>query len=333
MLDISQKPFGTLDGRPVSLFTLSRPDGIRVSVSDYGCTIQSILVPDGDGWQQVVLGYDTLDEYRRGTQMFGATVGPIADLVRGASFTLDGESVCWEKNAGNDCIHSGGAGFHRRLWESELTSEALILHRDFPAGDFGYPDVLHAAVTVSLPAPDTLQLDYRLSSGRPFAASVTNHSYFRLNPDADISGQYLEVNSTCREPFDFSVFRPLSDALTCGAPQIVQAGGVDHFYPVRGEGLRTAARLYCPQTRLLLTCMTDAPGVLVYTANATGQTAGHGGEVYPLHAAVCLETEAIPNAVNLPEYRRQAVRAGGETCAACTRFSFRRCTLPLPETK
>ena len=76
MLDISQKPFGTLDGRPVSLFTLSRPDGIRVSVSDYGCTIQSILVPDGDGWQQVVLGYDTLDEYRRGTQMFGATVGP-----------------------------------------------------------------------------------------------------------------------------------------------------------------------------------------------------------------------------------------------------------------
>ena len=78
MLDISQKPFGTLDGRSVSLFTLSRPDGIRVSVSDYGCTIQSILVPDGDGWQQVVLGYDTLDEYRRGTQMFGATVGPIA---------------------------------------------------------------------------------------------------------------------------------------------------------------------------------------------------------------------------------------------------------------
>lgn len=99
MLTISKKLFGTIDKEPVYLFTLSHPAGLRVSVCNYGGIIQSILVPHSDTslYQEIVLGYDTLDEYLSNQLSFGATIGPIADIIKGASFVLEHNIVCWEK--------------------------------------------------------------------------------------------------------------------------------------------------------------------------------------------------------------------------------------------
>lgn len=322
MLQITQTPFGTLDSAPVSLYTLSRASGIRVRVCDYGGIIQSVLVPQPDGaMREVVLGYDTLDEYVRDALSFGATIGPIADVVTDGRFTLDGQPVQWEKNLGSDCIHSGSRGFHRQLFTAVAMPEALMLRRRFPAAFYGYPGELDVRILFSLPDEQTLQIDYAVTSPAAFAASVTNHSYFRLSDAPTVENQLLCLQSGTRQPLDFSAPRRLGEALGSNQPGIQKTGGIDHYYPIRGAGLRMAAQLYAPDTQLLLTCRTDAPGVLVYTANSVFDARGRGGAVYSRHSAVCLEAEAIPNAVNLPQHS-QAVFPGGHFHKSCTQFSF-----------
>ena len=64
-MQIIKQPFGSLaDGTAVTAWTLISDDGLRAEILDYGVTIRSLTVPDRDGTPvDVVLGYDTLDEY------------------------------------------------------------------------------------------------------------------------------------------------------------------------------------------------------------------------------------------------------------------------------
>ena len=158
MLTISKKLFGTIDKEPVYLFTLSHPAGLRVSVCNYGGIIQSILVPHSDTslYQEIVLGYDTLDEYLSDQLSFGATIGPIADIIKGASFVLEHNIVCWEKNAGSDCLHSGSKGFQNQLWNYSYSKNSLILSKKFPPYYYDFPSAMDVVISFSLPAPDTL---------------------------------------------------------------------------------------------------------------------------------------------------------------------------------
>lgn len=59
---IGKQLFGTLpDGRVVYLYTLQNGNGMTVKISDYGCIIQSIIVPDrNEHFADVVLGFDSL---------------------------------------------------------------------------------------------------------------------------------------------------------------------------------------------------------------------------------------------------------------------------------
>ena len=45
--------------------------------------------------------------------------------------------------------------------------------------------------------------------------------------------------------------------------EIAAAGGVDHSFPVEGDGMRAFATLSNPENGLTLTCRSDAPGLLV----------------------------------------------------------------------
>ena len=46
---VTSKPFGEIDGKPVELYTLSNESGAKVSITNYGGTVTSIVVPDKDG--------------------------------------------------------------------------------------------------------------------------------------------------------------------------------------------------------------------------------------------------------------------------------------------
>src|SRR5687767_9852268 len=64
---ISSRPFGKApNGAPVELFILRNHHGMEARIATYGGIVTHLTAPDRTGhFADVVLGYDTLDEYLR----------------------------------------------------------------------------------------------------------------------------------------------------------------------------------------------------------------------------------------------------------------------------
>jgi aldose 1-epimerase len=72
--------------------------------------------------------------------------------------------------------------------------------------------------------------------------------------------------------------------------------------------LRPVARVRHPGSGRTLLLEADAPGVQFYTANfLKGNFAGKGGQRYGQHSGLCLETQAFPNSINVPEWEGQVI--------------------------
>ena len=343
-MKISRRPWGTADGEPVWLFDIEG-EGIRAGISNYGGVIQSLEVNGPQGRRaDVVLGYDTLDEYRRSDTFFGAMIGPIADRLAGGRCVLDGREVRLPLNAGPDSMHCADLGFHRAVWDWRALEDGLCLSRTFADAPGGFPGALSVELRCRIVAPRALRLEYEARCTRETAVSVTNHSYFNLSgARADCRDHLLRVcagryaQTTCAAdpictgrtlpvegtPLDFRCGRTVGGAVDrLDFAEIVSAGGVDHYFLAEGEGMREVARLCCPGTGLQLRCLSDAPGLLVYTGNGLEGERGKGGAVYGKNWGVCLETARFPNAVNLPEWRPQVLLKPGERYTAATEFVF-----------
>ena len=56
-----------------------------------------------------------------------------------------------------------------------------------------------------------------------------------------------------------------------------------------------------------MTLSADRPGVQFYTGNFLDGSARGKGTAYVQHAGFCLETQAFPNAINVPAWRDQVI--------------------------
>ena len=75
---VTEKGFGQVDGVPVSLYTLTNSKGMRVSITNYGGIIVSLVVPDRHGKEDdVVLGYEAVEDYVKDTPYFGGARRPL----------------------------------------------------------------------------------------------------------------------------------------------------------------------------------------------------------------------------------------------------------------
>ncbi|RLM75197.1 hypothetical protein C2845_PM15G10520 [Panicum miliaceum] len=88
--------------------------------------------------------------------------------------------------------------------------------------------------------------------------------------------------------------------------------GYDTNFAVDGEAgaLRKVAVVRDGASGRALELWADQPGVQFYTGNFLAGVKGKGGAVYGPHAALCLETQGFPDAVNHPNFPSQIVRPG-----------------------
>jgi len=318
----------TPDGDPVLLFTLSRDNGLRARVTDYGAALVSLLAPDRNGVPgEVVLGYDSLDGYMAGRACMGATIGRVANRVAHARFDLDGCTWDLTPNWRGHQLHGGPNGFHRRVWASEPLrideGPALTLALFSGHGDQGYPGNLHVIVIYVL-TETGLRIEYRAASmDLPTPVSLTAHPYFNLagagrgdvlghtarfaasrwlEADADLipTGEVAPVAGT---PLDFSRTTPIGARIGDASSVLAAAGGYDHYYVLDGKpgALREAAEVHDPASGRTLTVLTTQPGFQFYTANSLDET-GRGGVRYGRHAGFCVEPSGYVDAVNHPEF-------------------------------
>lgn len=332
-----RKDVCTVDGRGVDIYALENRNGMRVEITNYGCIVLRLCVPDRDGRPgDVVLGYDDIGEYIRTGTVHGSVVGRYANRIGGAAFTLDGARVELSKNDNGNHLHGGFRGFHRVVWTPEVlrdeAGERLSLGYLSPDGEEGYPGTLRAAVVYTLREDNALAVEYRATTDRPTIVNLTNHAFFnlsamaepnvldhRLRIDADDitavgpglipTGELMPVAGT---PFDFRAAKAVGREIESDHPQMAGLGGYDHNFALNpGDPGRAAIELSDPLSGRVMRVYTTTPGVQLYTGNGfDGSEVGKGGAHYQRWAGLCLETQFFPDSVNHAGFRAPILRPG-----------------------
>src|SRR5690349_16977584 len=88
---VVKAPFGkTSEGQAVDIYTLSNAKDMKIKIITYGGIVTELHVPDRNGKvEDVVLGFDNLDDYLKSHPYFGAICGRVANRIAGAKFTLN----------------------------------------------------------------------------------------------------------------------------------------------------------------------------------------------------------------------------------------------------
>ena len=332
----SVRPFATLQsGEEVFEVTL-RNDALACQILTFGATLRALYVPDRNGKiTDVVLGYDTVEEYVQGEGYLGATVGRCANRIAKGRFTLNGKEYTLACNDGNNHLHGGNVGFSHRVWdiaEVQETAVTLKLHSD--DGEEGYGGNLEVSVTYTLKGTG-LYLHYRAVSDADTPCSLTNHSYFNLagHNSGDVLRQkiaiYAEnytpsdaesiptgaIDSVAGTPMDLRQATPIGAHIDEDFWQLRQAKGYDHNYAVNPSvgTLRDAAQVICEESGITMTVSTTMEGMHFYSGNYLNEgRLGKGGCHYGPRHGFCLETQHFPDAINQPAFPSAVLKPGEE---------------------
>ena len=321
------------DGVEVDLYTLTNDQGFEASIITYGGAITSLKVPDRNGvLGDIVLGYETLDEYVKNPRYFGALIGRHANRIGMGKFSLNGVDYQLPQNNGVNHLHGGFNGFDKRVWDASddgIVLRLIYLSRD---GEESYPGNVTAEVTYKL-SENRLSIDYRASTDADTIVNLTNHSYFNLKGDGTILDHELtlnadgftpvssdliptgEIRSVVATPMDFRKGKAIGSEINEPYDQLGFTGGYDHNFVLNDHDgtLRSAGRLYEASTGRVLEILTTQPGMQFYSGNfLDGSLVGKKRIVYHKYTGLCLEPQHFPDAPNHSNFPSTLLRPGEE---------------------
>ncbi|MCD7035534.1 galactose mutarotase [Metabacillus sp. GX 13764] len=348
-MEIEKKLFANLNDRPVYSFTLKNDHGMELTCIEYGCIVTKLLVPDREGkLENVVLGYEKMQNYLDHSPYFGAIAGRVAGRIKEGKFTLDGKEYQLEKNMDNHHMHGGSEGFSHKIWagipEKHDHALSVTFHYISRSGEEGYPGTVNAAVTYTLTNQNEVLLRYTADTDEPTILNMTNHTYFNLSGGLDRSilqhelfvnsDSYLELNeeslptgklaSAEGTPFDFRSYRKLKDGKESDHPQTVLAGGgFDHPLILNDGKDEPPIVLVDRKSGRVLEIATDQPCVVLFTSSQMKDDAElQEGVQVQEYLGVCLETQKHPDAVHHDHFPSIVVRED-ETYEANTKWTFK----------
>ncbi|MBE6974426.1 MAG: galactose mutarotase [Ruminococcaceae bacterium] len=322
--------FGTLpSGETASLYTI-RAGRLTATVSDFGATLISLLVPDRNGvCADVVLGYGDPNAYAASGSGMGATVGRNANRLQGAAFTLNGQEYRMDANDNGNNLHSGFDHYHKRLWTvAEHTENAITFALHSPHGDQGFPGNADVRVEYRLDPAGALHITYDAVSDEDTVFNLTNHSYFNLAghdcPEKameqllSLPGRFFtaadaesiptgELRPVAGTPMDFRVPKPIGRDINADYDALNLQGGYDHNWEVF---CNPCATLTDPDSGRTMAVYTDCPGIQFYAGNYLDGETGKGGVTYPKRSGICLETQYYPDAIHHPQWPQPITKAG-----------------------
>ena len=347
---IAQENFGKINGKGISIYTLTNENNVKAKIINYGAILVSLEVPDRKGnFVDVVTGYDSLSGYIKDKAFLGAIVGRYGNRIGKGKFYLDGNKYQLTVNDGENHLHGGNKGFYKAIWNAEAieneSGPALKLTLVSPAGDEGYPGTVTISVIYTLTNNNELKIEYEGTTDKPTILNPTHHSYFNLSGDFNdtILDEELFINadsitivddeliptgkitSVENTPMDFRKFTPIGEHINDASEQIKFGRGYDHNWVLnnyKNGVVREVASLYDSKSGLFMEVLTDQPGLQFYSGNfLDGTIKGKGGVVYNYRSALCLETQHYPDSPNKPEFPSVVLRPG-ETYHQTTIYKF-----------
>lgn len=335
-----------VDGKPTSLFTMKNENGMVVTLTNYGAKIVSIYVPDKNGdFADVMLGFNSLEKYLEWGASHGAVVGPFANRIANAQFTIGEETYQLPVNNGEACLHSGPDSWYRKVWDYEQNGNSTVFTLESPDGEFGFPGNKKVKVTYTLTENNELKIDYEVTTDKATHINLTNHSYFNLRGEGngDILNHVLVINADKSTPvvdesmiptgeivdirgtdLDFTTPHAIGERIDNDNPQLVFGAGYDFNYVLNKESneLSFAASAFEPESGRYMEVFTTEPGVQLYSGNhLNGKEIGKGGKPYTARTGFCLETQHFPDSPNQPGFPSTLLNPG-ETYRSTTIFKF-----------
>jgi aldose 1-epimerase len=314
-------------------YTLTNTLGFEVSVTNYGGAVTSLKTPDRHGnFGEIVLGFETLDEYVHNPRYFGALIGRHANRIARGRFSLNGVEYQLPCNNGANHLHGGFKGFDKRVWDVVESEKSLHLTYFSKDGEEGYPGNVTAAVDYTL-LDNELRVDYRATTDRDTLVNLTNHSYFNLRGDGTILDHQLvlnadsftpvskdlipngEIRSVEGTPMDFRKGKAIGVQIRDAYDQLGFTGGYDHNFVLNDYdgSLKFAGRVYESSTGRVLEVLTTQPGMQFYSGNfLDGTLVGKNRVTYVKYAGLCLEPQHFPDAPNHSSFPSTVLRPGEE---------------------
>ena len=335
---LEEAAFGLMpDGTAVRQFTLRNRSGMTVKIISYGAIVTEIQVPDRDGNTiNVVRGADTLEPYLRGFPA-AAVIGRVANRIANARFSIDDvEYNVTVNHRGKHHLHGGDRGFAKVVWDAEalpVTENEARVRLTYLSvdGEDGYPGNVTATVTYTLTEGSELRLDYTATTDRPTIVNMTNHAYFDLGGNGDMSTHELwlnadrftladdeliptgEYSSVTNTPLDFTtpefigarvdqIHEPVDGFYdhnfvfnSGGGANGRDNRGGDRIFDTDSDAVPLVARVREVTSGRVMEVRTDQPAMQLYTGNPVG---------------FCLETQNFPDAINHENFPSPIVRPG-----------------------
>jgi aldose 1-epimerase len=329
-----------VDGQSIAIYTLTNRSGAEARITTYGGIVVSLKVPDRKGkLEDIVLGFDSLDEYVKGNSAyFGALIGRYGNRIGKGSFSLNGVEYKLAVNNGENHLHGGIKGFDKVVWtatDPKVSSGAsLILEYLSHDGEEGYPGALRVTVTYTLTDKNELKIDYLATTTKDTVVNLTHHSYFNLagQGNGDILSHQVMINAdrftpvdsgliptgelklVKGTPFDFSQPAAIGSRINDADEQLKFGKGYDHNFVLNGQmgTLRQAATVFEQTSGRVMEVWTTEPGIQFYTGNFLDGKPGKGGKPYEFRYGFCLETQHYPDSPNKPDFPTTVLRKGGK---------------------
>jgi aldose 1-epimerase len=341
---ITKAPFGTANGQPVDIDTLTNTNRMQVTILTYGGILQSIRVPDRHGrFANVTLGFNNIDDYVAKSPFFGAIIGRYANRIAKGQFTLNGVTYQLPINNGPNSLHGGTVGFDKHVWAATPIrangTVGLQLDLTSPDGDQGYPGTLATRVTYTLTNSNDIQMHYQahlVGGTLSTIINLTNHAYFNLAGEGSgtILDHQLQINArtftpvdstliptgaidpVAGRPMDFTRPTAIGDRIRVADQQILFGQGYDFNWVLNRRSptdtsMILAARAVDPSSGRVLDVLTTEPGIQFYSGNfLDGTLVGTGGRVYRQGDGFTLETQHYPDSPNHANFPSTVLNPG-----------------------
>lgn len=330
-----------INGKQTDLYILSNELGMEVAVTNYGCAILSIMVPDKEGkYNNIILGHDNINSVINSPEPFlNTTIGRYGNRIAKGHFTLYGEEHQLTINNGPNSLHGGPTGFHARVWDAvQPNPTTVIFNYTSPDNEEGFPGNLNVEMAYRLEnETNALVIEYRASTDKATIINLTNHGFFNLagisNPTPSVlnniltinadyyipidevsipTGEILKVENT---PMDFRTPHTIGERIDEPFQQLINGSGYDHCYALNktetGE-LSLAATCTEPNSGRCMEVYTTENGIQLYTGNWLNGFQGAHGATYPARSAVCFEAQCFPDTPNKPHFPSAVLLPGDE---------------------
>lgn len=326
------------DGRDIHLYRMTNRYGEYAEICDYGAVIHSLVVLDRNGnlGDTVLACADAAQ--MQGKSYKGATIGRCANRIAYGKCTLDGKELTLDKNdKGVNFVHGGAGNWAFRLYEAAINPDGSVTFSHFDDGAGGFNTNVAAKVTFTFDDDHRLTIHYEVTSlDGTTVLSPTNHAYFNLGDYDDVREENLLLYASNRARRGASNTPEGGLDPVAGTAYALQGGKLGETMRLFPEGVRNyddfyvldrqrpdqlVAELWSEKTGRVMRTYTDMQCAIIYTPVGCAGKADKHGPIQHDYAAVCIETQYVPNAVNCPAFDQPVFRAG-EKLDTTTVYAF-----------